>query len=485
MRASSSRWADFVRVFAAVGALASSGCGGTAPPAEIELVVSDNLHPPGSAFSGNQAEYAAAFAAKEVCSRVFLAKEDPEPTLNNELRFIALLAPGFSIDAATVNVDEVESRVSVSLPDEPTREAVYAGSQGCIIVPTFVDGIQFEPQEFSWEGPDDDAPWPLGETVVPGESTIDRDALQNAIDVHMERADIRAIAVVHQGELVGEAYAPGYGMRVPQRAWSTGKSVASTFVGRLVDRGFLELDEPVPVAAWANDTRSSITLRDMVRMSSGLAQSRVGGLDRLTPESEHDFVYFDGFDTLADAVAVPAGDPPGETWAYRNVNVLVATALARLAVERNGGDAYASIQREVFEPLGMRSSTVETDAYGNFITSGQFFTTARDLARLGLVFEQGGVFGGELVLSEEWVSFATAPSDTFDGYGAFWWRNVNGNIPGAPRDAYYASGAFGQFSIVVPSRELVIAQLAMDPLNDFDNFSAFVADVVSVVDGNP
>ncbi|MEM7138015.1 MAG: serine hydrolase [Myxococcota bacterium] len=470
------------RVVGLLGALALFGCGDTAEPVEFELVVADNPHPPSDLFSGEGTESAAAFTAKEVCSRVFLADADPEPTLDNELRYIALFAPGFSIDAATIDIDRDAERVTVSFADGLRREAVYAKSQGCVIVPSYVDEIQFEPREIPWEGPSEDAAWPLGEAVGAIGSLVDQAAVEDAVDTHMARGDIRAVVVVHQGDIVAESYAPGYGMSVPQRAWSTGKSVASTFVGRMVDRGYLVLDDPVPVAAWADDARSTITLRDMVRMSSGLDQSRMGGPERLTPASEHDFVYFDAFDTLADAVAVPAGAPPGTTWAYRNVNVLVSTALARLAVESNGGDGYASIQREVFEPLGMRSSTVETDAYGNFITSGQFFTTARDLARLGLVFQNRGVLGGNRVLSEEWVEFATAPSETFDGYGAFWWRNVDGDIPGAPSDAYYASGAFGVFSLVVPSRELVIAQIALDPLSSFENFSPFVADVVSAVD---
>lgn len=440
--------------------------------------------PPGPEFDGTQAEYASAFAAKELCSRVLLAQGDPTPTLQVELGFLGFLAPGFDITEAKIDIDTTEQRVSVAAKGEEARTAVFAGSQGCVILPTWTDKLQFQPQEVPWEGAPADAPWPLGEQVSKGSSAIDREALGDALDIHFSRANVRAVVVVHQEELVAERYAPGYGVNVPQRAWSTGKSVASTLVGRMVDRGYLDIDEPAPVPMWAEDERRAVTLRHLLQMTSGLDQARLSGADQFTPGNEHEFIYFDGFSTLADALEVPAGATPGETWEYRNVNVLVATAIARIAAVINGSSYFGAFAQEVFEPLGMRSSVVEVDPYGNFLSSGAFFTTARDLARLAMVYEGQGFIAGNRVLSKEWVDFALSPTPSAEWYGAFWWLNANGTLAGVPADAYYATGAFGQFALVVPSHELVITQLAMDPQGGFENFSALVQEVLAIIDGS-
>ncbi len=199
-----------------------------------------------------------------------LWRGDPATTIARELTVIGLAAPGFNVGSAQIDIDDEAMSVTLSHPNQPPRTAVFAESQGCVILPKSADTLSFEPQLIDWQGPAADEPWPLGEIVVPGDSPMDRDALGSALDRHIRRAGMRAVVVLHRGELVGERYAEGYGPMVPQRGWSTGKSVAATAIGRMVDRGDLELDQPVPVAAWLSDERNWITLRHMVNMSSGL-----------------------------------------------------------------------------------------------------------------------------------------------------------------------------------------------------------------------
>lgn len=422
--------------------------------------------PPGPEFDGQPAEYASAWSAKELCTRIFVAHGDPGTTVQTELRAASALAPGFFIDLAEITVDEEQEMVTVDHPGHPARSAVRAGSQGCVILPAYSGRLHFEPREFPWEGPSANEPWPLGERVWQGESRIDRVLLDAALEAHMDLPGSRSVAVVHKGELVGERYAPGYGPYTPQRAWSATKSVTATLVGIMVDRGLLTLDAPVPVAEWANDERAAITLRNMLNMNSGLRQNLFEGTERsletFTPQNEHSFIYFDGFNTLADALEAPLHAAPETLWEYRNANVLIAAGLAREAARHAGYDSLALVHDEVFEPLGMRSSTLETDPYGNYIASGQWFTTARDLARLGLLYLQGGEYAGQRILSSEWVNFVRTPAPTSKGYGGFWWLNHDGAIIGVPEDAYWASGAFGQFSLVIPSHDLVIARLGVN-----------------------
>ncbi|MEM6925716.1 MAG: serine hydrolase domain-containing protein [Myxococcota bacterium] len=463
------------------------GCtsGALEDPSGRLLLEIDETHatPPGPGFDGPTSEYASSLSAKMLCSRAFVAGGSPESTVDLELTLFGFAVLGFSIDEVTIDIDEGARTVTVTNEGDPPRTAVYAGSQGCVIQERGASALQFTPVDVPWEGPSADEPWPRGEVLVEGDSAIDRDALTMVIDDHLARRGLRAAVVVHQGELVGEGYAEGYGAMTPQRGWSTGKSVAATALGRLIDRGLIGLDDAAPVAAWQGDARQDITIRHLLNMSSGLDQAFLSGFDTLfMPDNEHSFIYVDGFDVVADAVRVEAGSfEPGTDYAYRNVNPLTVTAIGRMLYEDDGGEPYAFLQREVFEPLGMRSSVAETDPYGNAIISGAFFTTARDLARLALAHLDGGVFGGEQVLSEDWAAFAYAGSPGFEGYGAFWRNNLDDRF-NLPTDAFFANGGFGQKAVAIPSRDLVVSQMGFDPLTDFENFEIFVNEVVAVVD---
>jgi CubicO group peptidase (beta-lactamase class C family) len=443
--------------------------------------------PPGPEFDGAPPEYASAFAAKELCSRILIAHANPAPIIQ-DLRAASVLAPGFSIDSARITVDRDAKSVTVDHPGHPAREAVRAKSQGCIIIPAYSGRLHFEPRRIPWRGPAASRPWPLGERVRQGKSEIDRALLDAALEAYIRRPGTRAVVVVHEGELVGERYAPGFGRYTPQRSWSAAKSVTASLAGLAVDRGALELDARPPIPQWADDERRAITLRHLLNMSSGLRQARYEGtarsLETFTPANEHAFIYFDGFDTYADAIEAPLEVPPGSRWQYRNANVLAVAGAVRAAVRREGGDPLAFGQRELLEPLGMRSTTLETDAYGNFIASGQAFTTARDLARLGLLHLERGRFAGRRLLSRRWVKFVSSPSPKNDGYGGLWWLNTDrGELRSVPQSAYFASGAFGQYSLVIPSHDLVIARMGFSPPTDDDEgLNAFAAAVIEAVE---
>jgi CubicO group peptidase (beta-lactamase class C family)/DNA-binding beta-propeller fold protein YncE len=440
--------------------------------------------PPGPEFQGEPAEYASAFAAKEICSRALIANEDPAP-IKNDLRGAFVLAPGFVIDSAEIEVDRAAQRVTVSHPGQPARTAVRAKDQGCVILPSYSGKLHYRPRALPWRGPPRRKRWPVGERVWHGKSDIDRGALDLALDTYIRREGTRALVVVHEGELVGERYAPGFGPFVQQRSWSTAKSVTASIVGLLVDRGKLDLDRRPPLLReWKGDERRGIKLRNLLNMSSGLKQNQYEGtansLQTFTPESEHAFIYFDGFDTYADALEAPLEVPPNTRWQYRNANVLAAAASAKRVLARRGRNLSAWTHRHLLEPLGMRTTTLETDPYGQFVASGTAFTTARDLARLGLVHLQNGRSGGRRILSRRWTKFVRTPAPTATHYGGFWWINSGQEaFPSLPPDTYYASGAFGQAALVIPSHDLVIARMGWNVPDDDIGLDAFARLVVS------
>jgi CubicO group peptidase (beta-lactamase class C family) len=456
-----------------------------AVPAPAALA--QNPTPPGPEFEGDPAEYASAFTAKEICSRVFIAGGDPGPIVD-DLRGASILAPGFAIDLADIRIDRERQTVTVDHPGQPARSAVRAGDNGCVIVPSYSGRLHFEPRRIPWRGPPAGEPWPVGERVWHGRSKVDRLLLDGALETYIRRPGTRSVVVVHKGELVGEAYEPGFGPFTQQRSWSTAKSLTASLTGLLVDRGELRLDERPPLLGeWDGDGRRGITLRQMLNMSSGLKQNQFEGTERsletFTPESEHAFVYFDGFDTYADALEAPLEVPPGSRWQYRNANVLATAASIRRVLARDGRDFSTWAHRSLLEPLGMRTTTLEADPYGQFIASGTAFTTARDLARLGLLHLQGGRWDGRRLLSEDWVRFARSPAPTAPHYGGFWWINHEREaFSSLPEDTFYASGAFGQNALVIPSHDLVIARMGFHFPDDDAGLDLFAGAVLKAVE---
>jgi CubicO group peptidase (beta-lactamase class C family) len=132
----------------------------------------------------------------------------------------------------------------------------------------------------------------------------------------------------------------------------------------------------------------------------------------------------------------------------------------------NDDQAYWTLpRRELFNKIGMRHTIPGIDPYGNFILSSQVYSTPRDLARFGLLYLQDGLWGGQRLLSEEWIEFVRTPApstaETGNFYGGQWWL-VPDNRTDVPRDAYSTAGNRGQYVIVVPSHDLVIVRRGLD-----------------------
>jgi CubicO group peptidase (beta-lactamase class C family) len=128
--------------------------------------------------------------------------------------------------------------------------------------------------------------------------------------------------------------------------------------------------------------------------------------------------------------------------------------------------AYREFPRKaLLDRIGMRNTLVSSDRFHDFILSSQVYTNARDLARFGLLYLQGGVWNGERLISEDWIEFVRTPApataDTGNFYGGQWWL-VPDNRGDVPREAYSTAGNRGQFVIVVPSHDLVIVRRGLD-----------------------
>jgi CubicO group peptidase (beta-lactamase class C family) len=103
---------------------------------------------------------------------------------------------------------------------------------------------------------------------------------------------------------------------------------------------------------------------------------------------------------------------------------------------------------------------METDPYGNFILTGYDFGTARNWARLGLLYAQDGIWNGTRILPEGWTKFVStlAPAWKRPVYGGLFWINGDGGW-NLPKETYLMAGAGGQNTFIVASHDLVIVRM--------------------------
>jgi CubicO group peptidase (beta-lactamase class C family) len=282
---------------------------------------------------------------------------------------------------------------------------------------------------------------------------------------------VKAIVILHNGKLVAERYAPGYGADTPILGYSLAKSVTNALIGILVRQKKLSVEQRAPVPEWANpsDPRHAITIDQLLRMTSGLAlEESDTGFD---PVSRMLFLESDmaGYAEHARLQTVP-----GSKWEYTSGNTLILSRIIRDAVGGRAQDVVEFARKELFEPLGITTATIEFDATGTPVGSIYIFASARDWARLGALYLNDGVVHGRRILPEGWVNYSAAPTLDSD-YGAGFWTNRGSHgdasariQAGMPEDSFYGSGNLGQRIVIIPSAGLVIVRLGLTHSPGFD-----------------
>ncbi len=413
-----------------------------------------------------------------MCNGLFTGNRTVEQVFAQELAFFTNPGPVGTPRGGDYEIDRERKAVSIGTAGgTPVMRAAFREGVGCVILAPdqTLEDIDSLPELNVPPAPGNAATiaWPDGDLVEerPLPSYIDPAALAAASDWAFDRESPEQVTlsmmVVHNGRIIHERYAPGVDMTTKTRTWSTAKSIAVTLIGMLVDEGRMELDAPLgfewlPQAPSPQaDPRNAITLRHVLNMSSGLYTVDNARLEYATGSG---MSYWAGASSIVGARSRALIREPGTNWDYENYDTLLAVYAMKLAI---GDDQeYMQFPRAaLLEKIGMRSTLLSVDRFGDFILSSQVYTNARDLARFGLLYLNGGVWNGERLLSEDWIDFARtpAPSTAERGnfYGGQWWL-VPDDRTDVPKDAYSTAGNRGQFAIVVPSHNLVIVRRGLD-----------------------
>ena len=272
-----------------------------------------------------------------------------------------------------------------------------------------------------------------------------------------------ALAVVQGGHLVFERYGPDHHAGSTLISWSMAKSITHALVGIAVGDGLLDTSTSDLFPEWSGDERRAITLQHLLNMSSGLAWNEDYVNDEVSDVIEM-LAGNNGGDHAAYAASRPLVNDPGTHFVYSSGTTnLVARVLARALGDRPPSNerTLAFMRERLFGPVGMTSATPKFDKAGTFVGSSYVYATAHDFARFGWLYLNDGVWDGTRILPVGWVEHgrrycATDPENN-TGYGAHWW------LPPALPGTMAAFGYEGQFTFVVPDRDLVVVRLGRSP----------------------
>ncbi|HEU0097233.1 MAG TPA: serine hydrolase [Allosphingosinicella sp.] len=429
---------------------------------------------------------AAGYKASFLCSDIFTAGQSEEQVAKDDLKRIypelEPLIPGLK-----ATIDREARTVSVAFDDNlPPRIAAWRPHLGCAQLPIGAgpESLRLLPRLAANPAVDrnDPMPWPNGDRNATARPRGDSKALTRAVAAAFDRrtygqgSETTAVLVVQDGKIVAERYRDDFHMHMSQRTWSVAKSLAGTLVGAAVHQGRLDVAAPAPVPEWRSpgDPRSAIATDHLLRMASGLHSDSAG--------NRTDATYFGGSSVAENATQWPLETAPGTRFRYANNDILLAIRGLRARLG-DGERALAFPFEALLWKIGMTRTVPETDWQGNFILSSQVWTTARDLARLGLLYQNDGVWNGERILPAGWGAYVSrrGPAQPASGYGygaTFWTFPADAGIAA---DAYVAQGNRGQYLAIVPSRRIVVVRRGYDgPGTGFDP-GPFVRDVLAAL----
>jgi CubicO group peptidase (beta-lactamase class C family) len=271
------------------------------------------------------------------------------------------------------------------------------------------------------------------------------------------RHEFHSFMLLRRGHVIAQGWWSPYRAQANQMLYSLSKSFTSTAVGFAVTEGRLNVDDlvasffPADLPAAVGDNLAALRVKHLLTMSVGHAADSMPLIAR-----EENWVRA--------FLALPVVNPPGTAFLYNSG----ATYMLSAIVQKVSGQKLIDYLRpRLFEPLGIEGMTWETCPRGINTGGWGLSLPTESLAKFGQLYLQNGAWRGRQILSADWIAQATtfkiqqspAPgadlataklaSDGLQGYCYQFWR--------CRHNAFRGDGAFGQFAIVMPDQQAVVA----------------------------
>lgn len=269
-----------------------------------------------------------------------------------------------------------------------------------------------------------------------------------------------ALLIVRNDTILLEQYYGNFSELSPSNIFSVSKAVTSLLCGIAVDEGYLSVSAPItkyiPELCDADPLFGKLTVEHLLDMRTGLDFEESYGWN---PFSKMAKLYY-GNDVVNQFKKLHFKSAPGTSHYYNSM----ATALLGVAIERAVSVPFAKyLQEQVWKPLNMEAEAFislddtrhrQAKAYGGLVTN------VRDLAKIGRLYINGGIYDGKRIVSKEWIDRSTHASLDNEAY-SFGWNNIITRIDGkdtvSPR--FFALGLYGQVLFCDPTQNLIFVTL--------------------------
>lgn len=308
----------------------------------------------------------------------------------------------------------------------------------------------------------------LMEPATPESQGVPSEAILKFIDgceKTFDAGDLGAMhgfVIVRHGKVIAEgSWKPLDTLNETHMLYSHSKSFTSSAIGLLADRGKIDLDERI-VDIFSNEVPAKV--------SENLAQLRVRDLLTMNV-GKKDHLLRDGGDWVKEFLSKDFFRKPGTGFKYDSDATYM---LAAIVEKKSGMKMMDYLQKNMFDQIGITKAWTTCSPQGIPCGGWGMNMTTRELARFGQLYLNRGDWDGKRVLSSDWVSLATTRqtwsgwqnvgvkalgegTDWEQGYGFQFWRCRHG--------AYRADGAGGQYTVVIPEKDMVVSAHA--GLGDF------------------
>jgi CubicO group peptidase (beta-lactamase class C family) len=268
--------------------------------------------------------------------------------------------------------------------------------------------------------------------------------------LEQRRLGVHSFILVRNGHIVADGWWKPYASHLPHMMFSLSKSFTSTAIGLAITEGRLSLDDPILsffpsyVTAEIRDNMGSLLVRHLLSMSTGHAEDTFPPMVRSSDE-----------DWVRTFLELPITYAPGTLFLY---NTGASFMLSAILQSLTGQTLLDYLRPRLFEPLLIADPVWESNPRGINLGGSGLRLRTMDVAKFGQLYLQRGVWNGQRIVPEAWIEEATSvqiangedpDSDWTQGYGFQFWR--------CRHHAYRGDGAFGQFCLVMPQQQAVLA----------------------------
>lgn len=303
-----------------------------------------------------------------------------------------------------------------------------------------------------------------------------------------------SLLVMVDGAIVFERYRTGFSSTTPQQIWSITKSITGLIIGKAISDNILKPNELIH--KYYPQAPKTITINHLLNMTSGYEWNEGYEYNPLNSDVIR-MLYSSNYDDMATFAAnKKLAYDPGEYFQYSSgtSNILMGI----LSKAMGPGDYVSYPWRSFFDPLEIKDATWERDHKGTFVASSYLYLKARDVAKIGQLFLDKGIYKGKQIIPASWLVESATPHPYFlkadreleqseyFAYSKQWWLNTalpfpdgsyKSRYPELPANAVVGLGHWGQMLVILPDQKVVIVRTGQDKgkrMNRHEFFGQFM-----------